>query len=324
MRHWLSGDVKSIDGLTLGEAFAPQPGPTQVLIEVRASALNFSDLLMIEDQYQVRPARPFTPGQEVAGVVIEAPVAGAWAVGDRIAGKVDCGGFAEQALVRVDMAIEIPAGTDFDTAAALPVVYTTALVALGECSVVTPNDWVLVHAAAGGIGLAAVEIAKTMGANVIATAGSQQKLELATAHGADAAINYSDADWPDQVKQITKGRGANHIVDPVGGEIAQQSLRCIARDGTLLIVGFASGEIPKLQAHRLLLKRAAAKGVYWNHDHDGPMLQRVHKKLVNMLAAGTIHPVIDKRFGFEQLPAALHALKSRDSMGKIVLKMGTK
>lgn len=323
MRHWISNELKGIDGLELGEAFSPEPDDDHVLIDVKAAALNFSDLLMLDDLYQVRPPRPFVPGQEVAGVVVDAPARSRWRVGERVTSKIDWAGFAEQALVRSDMAIKIPDATGFTTAAALPVVYTTSMVALGECAVVTPNDWVLVHAAAGGIGLAAVEIAKAMGAKVIATAGSKAKLALALAHGADAGIDYTETDWPDQVKRLTNGKGANHIVDPVGGEISHQSLRCIARDGNLLIVGFASGEIPKLEGHRLLLKRAAAKGVYWNHDHDGPMLARVSKKLVELLEAGAINPVIDERFSFDQLPDALRALGSRDTMGKVVLKVGS-
>ena len=220
------------------------------------------------------------------------------------------------------MAIAIPAAVGFATAAALPVVYTTSMVALGECAVVTPGDTVLVHAAAGGIGLAAVEIAKAMGADVIATAGSADKLAIAQDHGADVLINYTADDWVKRVKDATGGKGANHIIDPVGGTISEQSLRCIARDGNLLIVGFASGDIPKLEGHRLLLKRAAAKGVYWNHDHDGPMLKRVSKRLIGMLETGAINPVVDTRFGFEQLPEALRALQSRNSSGKLVLKVG--
>ncbi len=322
MRQWVSHETKGVCGLSFEEAFAPDPDDKHLLVDVKAAALNFSDLLMLEDQYQVRPPRPFVPGQEIAGVVIEAPAASPWHVGDRIASKVDWGGFAEQVLVRADMAIPIPEGIRFTTAAALPVSYTTAMVALAECVVVTPNDWVLIHAAAGGVGLAAVEVAKAMNAKVIATAGSKAKLDLAISHGADIGINYSDLDWHEQVKAATGGKGANHIVDPVGGDVARQSLQCIARDGNLLIVGFASGVIPKLEAHRLLLKRAAAKGVYWNHDHDGPMLKRVTGRLMEMLDVQSINPVIDQRFAFDQLPDALAALQSRDTMGKLVLKVG--
>lgn len=320
MRHWVSDQTLGIEGLSIKESFAPEPQEGQVLIEVKASALNFSDLLMINDTYQIRPPRPFTPGQEVAGIVIEVPAESSWKPGDRIASKVDWGGFADQCIVRADMAMAIPELVKFSTAAALPVVYTTSMVALGECAVVTPGNTVLVHAAAGGIGLAAVEIAKAMGADVIATAGSAEKLALAAKHGADVLINYQTEDWVARVKDATRGKGANHIVDPVGGAIAEQSLRCIARDGNLLIVGFASGEIPKLEGHRLLLKRASAKGVYWNHDHDGPMLKRVSQRLMEMLETGTINPVVDTQFGFDQLPDALNALQSRNSTGKLVLK----
>jgi len=324
MRQWVSGQKLGIDGLKIEEAFIADPGDNQILIDVQAAALNFSDLLMIEDTYQVRPPRPFTPGQEVAGVVIDAPAASPWKTGDRIASKVDWGGFAEQALVRADMAIRIPDAVDLAIGAALPVVYTTAMVALGECVVVTPNDRVLVHAAAGGIGLAAVEIAKALGADVIATAGTKAKLDLARQHGADVLIDYATDDWVSAVMDATKGKGANLIVDPVGGRIGELSLKCIARDGTLLIVGFASGQIPRLEAHRLLLKRAAARGVYWNHDQDGAMLQRVNGRLSEMLDAGRINPLVDRQFGFDDLPAALQALQSRRTVGKVVLQVGAK
>ncbi|NQV98590.1 MAG: NADPH:quinone oxidoreductase family protein [Rhodospirillales bacterium] len=320
----MSGQKLGIDGLKIEEAFIADPGDNQILIDVQAAALNFSDLLMIEDTYQVRPPRPFTPGQEVAGVVIDAPAASPWKTGDRIASKVDWGGFAEQALVRADMAIRIPDAVDLAIGAALPVVYTTAMVALGECVVVTPNDRVLVHAAAGGIGLAAVEIAKALGADVIATAGTKAKLDLARQHGADVLIDYATDDWVSAVMDATKGKGANLIVDPVGGRIGELSLKCIARDGTLLIVGFASGQIPRLEAHRLLLKRAAARGVYWNHDQDGAMLQRVNGRLSEMLDAGRINPLVDRQFGFDDLPAALQALQSRRTVGKVVLQVGAK
>ena len=322
MRHWVSGDTLGIDGLTIEEAFSPEPGENEVLIEVRAAALNFSDLLMIEGTYQIQPPRSFVPGQEVAGVVIDTPDGSPWKKGDRIASKVDGAGFAEHAIVRSDMAIGIPDDVDFATATALPVVYTTSMVALAECVVVTPNDWVLVHAAAGGIGLAAVEIAKAMGANVIATASSREKLTTAGNHGADVGINYTDDDWIQQVKDATKGRGANHIVDPVGGVIGEQSLHCIARDGNLLVVGFASGTIPKFDGRHLQQKRAAAKGVDWNHDHDGPMLKRVNKRLIEMLGSGKIKPMVDTEFSFDELPDALRALESRLVHGKLVLRVG--
>ena len=322
MRRWISGETLGIDGLSIEEVFTPEPKDNEVLIEVRAASLNFSDLLAIEDSHQIHPKRPFTPGQEVAGTVIDAPDGSLWKKGSRITSKVDWAGFSEQVIVRSDMAIQIPNNVDFATAATLPIVYTTSMVALAECAVVTPNDWVLVHAAAGGVGLAAVEIAKAMGANVIATASSKGKLATARHHGADVGINYIDEDWVAQVNDVTKGRGANHIVDPVGGAIGEQSLNCIARDGNLLVVGFASGEASKYEGHKLQLKRAAAKGVYWSHDQDATMLKRINKRLIEMLISEKIRPMVDTEFSFDELPNALRALATRLVQGKLVLRVG--
>ena len=321
MKHWRAGDQLGVAGLSISEGDRPAATASEMIVEVHAAALNFSDLLMIDGTYQIKPPRPFTPGQEIAGVVVSAPDGGGWAPGDRIASKVLWGGFAEFAHVRADMAIAIPDGIDFAQAAALPVVYTTSMVALSECASITPGHAVLIHAAAGGVGLAAVEIAKAKGAYVIATAGSAAKLDLAKAHGADQGINYRSEDWVAAVKEKTEGRGADLILDPVGGEIAEKSLRCIARDGTLLLVGFASGDIPKLAGHLLLLKRAAAKGVYWDHDFDGAMIERATDELIRMLVAGEIKPVVNDGYGFDDLPKALADLGTRGSVGKLVLRM---
>jgi len=323
MRHWRAGDDVGVAGLSVTEGARPEPTATEMVVEVHAAALNFSDLLMIDGTYQIKPPRPFTPGQEVAGMVVSTPEGSHWAPGDRIAAKVLWGGFGEFARVRTDMAIRIPDGVDLARAAALPVVYTTAMVALSECASVSADDRVLVHAAAGGVGLAAVEIAKARGAQVIATAGSEAKLALAKAHGADAGINYRSEDWVAAVKALTEDHGADLILDPVGGEIGERSLRCIARDGTLLIVGFASGDIPKLAGHQLLLKRAAAKGVYWDHDFDGPMIKRATDELIRMLVGGEIDPVVDDGYGFDDLPRALADLGTRGSVGKLIIRMHT-
>lgn len=321
MRAWISGETPGRGGLALGER--RQPGTTEgrLVVRVRAAGLNFSDGLMIDGAYQVRPPRPFVPGQEVAGVVEAAPPGAGFDPGERVVAKVDWGGFAEYALVRPDMAIRVPDGLDLTAALALPVVYTTSMVALTHCTAVRPGDWVLVHAAAGGVGLAAVEIAKARGARVIATAGGSAKLAVAAEHGADFGIDYRTEDFVAAVKALTGGHGADIIFDPVGGEVGEASLRAIARDGTLLVVGFASGRIPAYAANRLLLKRACAKGVYWNHDQDRELLERIGRELVAMLQAGTIRPLVDDRYGFEALPQALADIEDRRSTGKLVLRV---
>ncbi|MGO1120541.1 NADPH:quinone oxidoreductase family protein [Rhodovibrionaceae bacterium A322] len=321
MRSWISGETPGLGHLTQGESPRPQTAPGHMVVKVEAAALNFSDLLMIEGRYQVRPPRPFIPGQEIAGVVTAVAEGSPWSVGDRIASKVFWGGFAEEVQVREDMAIGLPDGVDFAVGAALPVVYMTALVALRHSVHAGPEDNVLVHAAAGGVGLAAVEIAKAAGATVIATAGSEEKLAIAREHGADLTINYRSQTWVDQVKVATDGLGASIILDPVGGDVAVQSLRCIARHGTLLVVGFASGEIAQLPSNRLLLKSAAAKGVLWSHDEDAPLIARLNKELMALLAAGKINPVVDCTYSLDDLPLALDDLGQRASVGKLVLRL---
>ena len=323
MKAWLSEEKPGVDNLRFGDVPRPQPDERHLLVRITHGALNYSDILMIDDEYQIRPTRPFVPGQEIAGIIEEAPGGGRFQAGDAIVSKVLWGGFAEYALVRNDMAIRVPEDFGSAQAAALPVSYVTALVALDHCAALKPSDVVLIHAAAGGVGLAAVEIAAARGATVVATAGSPEKLEVARSRGATHGINYRDANWVDQVKTTTENRGANVIVDPVGGEIGENSLRCIAKDGKLLIVGFASGQMPKLAAHRLLLKRAAAVGVYWNHDHDAGMLEGVQENLEKLIAENRINPLVDDRYGITDLPLALDDLANRRVAGKMVLRVNS-
>ncbi len=281
MQAWQSSANSGIQGLSLTILPIPEPGPEELLVQVQAAALNFSDLLMVAGKYQIRPPLPFTPGQEIAGTVVKAGLNTGFEPGQRIASKVRWGGFAEYAIVRADMAITIPDTMSFAEGAALPVVYSTAMVALTESTQVKTGETVLVHAAAGGVGLASVQIAKALGAFVIGTAGSDEKCNLIRKNGADLALNYRNDDWIQSVGEANDGRGADVILDSVGGNITTGSLRCIAWEGRLLIVGFTSGSIPAIPAHRLLLKRAQAIGVYWSHDRDQEMLVRVIAGLID-------------------------------------------
>jgi NADPH2:quinone reductase len=322
MRGWRSIGP-GLSGLELCRILRPVAAPGEAIVRVEAAALNFSDLLMIDDRYQVRPQRPFVPGQEIAGTVVATGEGSNLRVGERVASKVACGGFADFAAVRDDMAIRVPAQICFDIAAALPVVYTTAMVALTESTVLEPRETVLVLAAAGGVGLAAVEVARHLGARVIAAAGGEEKCALARAHGADHAINYLHESWVEAVETLTGGGGVNVIVDPVGGSMTQRALRLLGWGGRLLIVGFSSGEIPQIPANRLLLRRASAIGVYWNHEHDGPMLARIAGRLSELAAAGAIRPHIGAVFGFEEVPLALAALGARRTTGKAIVKVSS-
>lgn len=321
MRAWRSSDKTGIAALSLVETAVPVPGENEVLVRVEAAALNFSDLLMIDGMYQIRPDRPFTPGQEIAGTVASAGRDSGLAEGTRVAGKVLWGGFADYAIMRTDMAIPLPRDIDAATGVALPVVYTTAMVALLEDAGMQAGDTVLIHAAAGGVGLAAVQIAKAHGARVFAVVGGPEKCSLVSEHGADVAIDYKAQDFAAIVMEETGGEGADIILDSVGGETTKNSLRCIAWNGQLLIVGFSSGEIPRIAANRLLLRRAVARGIYWDHDRDSEMIDRCTGALIEMCAEGLIKPVANTDYGLDDLPRALDDLRAGGTVGKIVLSV---
>lgn len=322
MKAWIVEDTRAEQPLRWSELPPPAPAPGLALIRVEAAALNFSDLLMVRGRYQVRPPLPFTPGQEVAGTVIAATPGARLEPGRRVASKVVWGGFAEQVLVSEAMAITVPDGMDIAAAAALPVVYPTAHIALLHHARLAAGETVLVHAAAGGVGLAAVEIAAAKGARVIACVGGADKAAIAREHGAAAAIDYRDAGWPEQVKALTDGKGPDVVFDSVGGEITEASLKCIAWGGRLLIVGFSSGAIPAIPSNRLLLRNASAIGVYWSHERDAALVEATVGDLLALHRAGRIRPRVDTRFTLAQLPEALAALQSRRSTGKIVLRAG--
>lgn len=319
MLAWESPTKAGVDALRVVRVPVPTIGDDQILIRTEAAALNFSDLLMIDGTYQIRPDRPFTPGQEVAGTVTRAGAATDFTPGTRVAGKVLWGGFAEFAVLRGDMAFPVPDLIDPPTAAALPVVYTTAMVALTEDAGIQANHTILIHAAAGGIGSAAVQIARSCGAKVIAAVTGAHKCATMRAEGVDPVIDYSAGNLTEAVMAATEGRGADIILDSVGGEVTLASLRCIARHGQLLIVGFSSGQIPELPANRLLLRRAIVRGVYWDHDHDADMIARCTAKLIELCLDGKIRPIVNSDYGFADLPSALDDLRAGESIGKLVL-----
>jgi len=240
--------------------------------------------------------------------------------GDRIASKVVYGAFADRAIVQDDMAMRVPPGLSMEEAAALPITYTTAMVALTESTTVDAGDTVLVLAAAGGTGLATVEVAKHYGAFVIAAAGGAEKCALTLQHGADIAIDYRRAPLLDQVRAATTGRGVSVVVDMVGGDSTLDAIRLLSWMGRLLIVGFTSGEIPQIPANRLMLRRLSAIGVYWDYAHDREMIARVTERLSELAASGAFRPHIGAVFAFEELPQALNALGKRDTTGKVILK----
>jgi NADPH2:quinone reductase len=324
MRVWRATSHGGPEALALVELGRPAAVPGEVVVEVKAAALNFSDLLMIRGTYQVAPPLPFVPGQEIAGVVAETGAEGAFAVGERVATKVRWGGFAEYALAREEMLIRLPEAIALTDAATLPVVWPTAWIALHENARLRQGETVLVHAAAGGVGLAAVQLARLAGARAIALVGDPEKATPCREAGAETVLGYADGDWPERVRQLTGGRGADVVVDSVGGDATDASLRCLARRGRLLVVGFSGGRIPELRANRLLLRAASAHGVYWSHDDDRPLVERAVRELLRLAARGEIRIAAHRVYPFEELPRALGDLAARKTVGKSVVRVRVK
>jgi len=311
--------------LSLGELPAPEPGPGEVLVEVAACGVNFADTLMISGKYQEKPAFPFAPGLEVAGRVA-ARGAGVTrvAVGARVLALLDWGGFAESVVARESDVFVLPDAMDFTTAAGFPITYGTAHAALVWHAALQAGETLLVLGAAGGVGLAAVEVGKALGATVIACAGGAEKLETAKRHGADHTIDYRSEDLRERVKALTQGRGADVVFDPVGGDIFDQALRCAAWGGRLLVIGFAAGTVQQIPANRLLIKSLSALGLYW-----GAYRKQAPDKLVEEFAtlfgwyqAGKLKPLVSQTFDLADAPLALKLLSERRTTGKVVLTTG--
>ncbi len=308
--------------LAVAEVPEPEARPGTLQLEVRAAGCNFFDILMVQGRYQVKPPFPFIPGAEVAGVVREVgPGVRGFAAGDRVLATAGLGAFAEVALAPAAAAYRLPAGMSFAEGAAFPIVYPTAYAGLVFRAALRPGEDLLVHAAAGGVGLAAVQIGKALGARVIATAGGPEKLEIARREGADETIDYQKEDFAARVLQLTGGKGADVIYDSVGGDVFEKSMKCIAWNGRLLVIGFASGAIPSVQANRILLKNIAVTGLHWGaHAQKEPAkIPQTFEALFELQRAGRIRPVVFASYPLEELPAALEALGSRRTFGKVVV-----
>ena len=308
--------------LKLQQLPEPELGPGTVRVEVKAAGCNFFDILIVRGQYQVKPPFPFVPGSEVAGIV-RAVGEGVeeFSAGDRVYGAVPLGAFAEQTVVPGLMLRGLPQGMSFEEAAGFPIVYPTSYVGLVHRTSLRPDETLLVHAAAGGVGIAAVQIGKALGAQVIATAGGPEKLEVARKAGADLVIDYHDASWIDAVKQATDGRGADVIYDPVGGDVFDGSLKCIAWNGRLLTVGYAGGRIPEVKVNRILLKNIAVVGLHWGaYGVKQPeVVRETFDALARLYEEGKIAPVVYRSYPLEAVPDALEALASRRTYGKVII-----
>ncbi|MYG53793.1 MAG: NADPH:quinone oxidoreductase family protein [Rhodospirillaceae bacterium] len=311
--------------LAVGSLPVRDPEAGEVRIAVHAAGLNFADTLIVAGKYQEKPPFPFSPGMEAAGE-IEAVGAGVSGLreGDRVMALPGHGGFAERCVTQAERVLRIPDSMSFAHAAAFPVAYGTSHLALRHRGALQPGETLLVHGAAGGVGLTAVQIGKVLGARVIGTARGAEKRAIAEANGADATIDYSEEDIRSRVLELTGGKGADVIYDPVGGDVFDASLRCIAWEGRLLVIGFAAGRIPQAPANYLLLKNAAAVGVFWvaYMKNDPPVGQRGFEELLGWYADGLLVPHISATFGLEEIRDAMAMLLARKSTGKIVITTG--
>jgi len=309
--------------LEVGELPEPIPAPGELVLKVRAAACNFSDLLMLRGRYQEKPAMPFVLGREAAGeVVAVGEGVPASRVGERVFALTGTGAFAEQVAVPADMAHVMPDDMPFDEGAALPIVYPTSYAALVFRAALQPGETLLVHAAAGGVGLAAVQIGKALGAFVIASAGGADKLEVAREAGADVCVDAREGDFVEVVRAETLGRGADVIYDSVGGDVFDRSLKCIAWNGRLVVVGFASGTIPEVKANRIMLKNIAVTGLHWPayREHDPERMAEAFRGCAELYRTGRIRPVIRTRVSLEQVGDALEALEDRRTVGKLIVE----
>ena len=300
----------------------PAPGQGEVRIAVAAVGVNFPDLLLIEGKYQVRPPFPFSPGLECAGTVTElGPGAEGPAPGTRVLAYCSHGCMAEEVVTPAGTVIPIPDSMPFDVAAAFPVVYGTGYHALVGRAALAEGETLLVLGASGGVGLSSVEIGKRLGATVIAAASSDRKLALAQEHGADHLVNYGSEDLRERVKALTGGRGADVIYDPVGGDLFDTSMRCIAWNGRLLVIGFASGRIAEARTNIVLLKEISVVGVAWGaFAFKDPAANHAYfAELLRWYEVGALRPLVSRRLPLEEAPAALQAFQTRSVVGKQVL-----
>lgn len=324
IKAWRSKGWGEPHSMALETIEAPEPGPGEALVRVNYAALNFFDALMIAGKYQVKPAHPYTPGCEMSGEVIAVGEGVQLALGSRVCGQPNWGAFAEACIMPAAQLHPIPEGVDMKAAACVPVVYPTAHIALHRRGNLQSGETLLVTAAAGGVGIAAVQLGKAWGARVIALAGGEKKCSVARENGADHTFDYlSDLDWVEATRDLTNGTGVDVIFDPVGGEIFNDALKVLAFEGRAVIIGFAGGEIQKIAANRLLLKNASAVGAIWGgyRLRDTAFASEVVADCFKMMAEGLIKPAISDIYSLEEVPEALKSLDSRQTWGKVLVKV---
>lgn len=308
--------------LVFEEAPSPQAGPGEAVVSVKAASVNFPDVLIIQNKYQFKPPLPFSPGSELAGVVKEVGAGvSAFRPGDKVIAFTTYGAFAEEVKTEATRLLPMPPGMDFPSAAAFLLTYATSEHALRDRGALKAGETLLVLGAAGGVGLAAIEIGKALGARVIACASSEEKLDVCRSHGADASINYATEDLRSRIKALTEGRGVDVIYDAVGGAYTEPAFRSIAWRGRLLVVGFAAGEIPKLPLNLALLKGASVVGVFWGDfaRREPEAFAASVRQLGKWYAEGKLKPHVSRTFPLARAAEALELMAARQVKGKVVL-----
>ena len=329
VRAWVVRQLGGPELMELETFDAPPPTEGLVRIAVEAAAVNFFDSLQIAGSYQVKPELPFVPGVEVAGTVVAAPSGSAFAPGERVLARLGQqgmlqGGYSELAETLPELTVRIPDSMPVDEAAAFFVNYQTGWFGLMRRARLQPGEIVLVHAGAGGVGSAAIQLAKAAGAKVVATAGTPEKVALCRELGADLAIDYSKEDFVEAVKTFTGGRGADVVYDPVGGDVFDKSTKCIAFEGRIVVVGFTSGRIPEARANHVLVKNYAVVGLHWGlYQRMAPdLITAATTELFDLYGQGKIRPHVSARFPLAEARAALGEVIGRRSTGKVVLLAG--
>ncbi|BCJ88177.1 NADPH:quinone oxidoreductase family protein [Effusibacillus dendaii] len=325
MKAWV---VKQLgeprDVLTMEELPDPSVGAGQVLIEVKGAASNFFDILLCQGIYQEKPPLPFTPGAEISGTIVAVGEGVSLQVGQRVLAtpQLPNGGYAEKVAVPADSVYPIPDSMTWSDAASMFITYQTAYYALHHCARMRPGEVLLVHAGAGGVGSAAIQLGVAAGARVIATAGGAAKAQICRDLGAEVVIDYLSEDFVEAVKKATNGRGADVIFDPVGGDTFDKSRKCIAFAGRILVIGFAGGRIADAPTNHVLVKNYSIVGVHWGLFRrlmpEG--VREIHRQLIEMYEKGQIKPLIYKEFSFDQLVEALEMLATRNTWGKVIIQ----
>ena len=312
------------ESLVLEEVDDPEAGPGELLVDIHAAGINFPDILVFAGKYQVRTEPPFIPGYEASGVVADVgDGVSRFRVGDKVVFSPMGGAFAERTAVSEAQAFPLPETLDFEQGAGFPITYCTSYHALKDCAQLAPGETVLVLGAAGGVGTTAIEIAKAMGARVIAAASTDEKLEFCREVGADDVINYADEPLKDAVRALTEGKGVDVVYDPVGGDLAEQALRSAGWQGRHLVIGFASGDIPKLPANLALLKEASIKGVFWGQwAARNPALHAKNiGEMVALLSEGRLKPRITHAYALDDYVQAYDDVANRRIRGKTVFRI---